>query len=80
MATMFANINQSAPWWYKRLETGLIAVLIPSYTAMITALPLADSKKVFWLAGGAFFGAIVKFVGVLMGSPINGNGNGKLVQ
>lgn len=77
MGNIFKNINENAPRWYKRFETGMIAVFIPAFTGFITSVPMADNKKVYYLAGSVFVGGLVKFVGVMIGvSNGNGNGNG----
>lgn len=76
MSDLFKNINTNAPWWYKRFETGMITIMVPAFTAFITSIPMSDDKKVYYLAGGVLFAAVVKFIGVLMGSSVNGNGNG----
>lgn len=77
MGTIFSNINSNAPWPYKRFETGMIAILIPTFTGFITSIPMTDNHKVYYLAGSVFLGGLVKFIGVLLGvSNGNGNGNG----
>lgn len=68
MATVNVNnINRNAPKWWKRLESGLLIGLVPSYTGFITATPLEDSIKVWALAGGAFFAGLVKTIGIFLG-------------
>lgn len=68
MATVsINNYNQNAPQWWKRLETACIMFFVPSFTAMIVALPIGDSKKIWWEAGAAFFAGLLKGVGILLG-------------
>ena len=72
MATLHVNnVHKNAPWWWKRLESALLAGLIPAFTGFITVTPLTDEHKVWALAGSGFLGGIIKFAGILLGA--NGN-------
>lgn len=70
---MIQNVNRNAPWWWKRLETALLVGLIPTYTGFITSIPMPDHDKVWMLAGGAFFGGIVKSIGLFLGDKKDEN-------
>lgn len=74
MATLsVSNYNQNAPQWWKRLETACITFLVPSFISMIMAIPLDDHKRVLYTAGAAFFGGLLKAIGILMGESTNGD-------
>lgn len=64
------NVNKNAPWWWKRIEAGLLMGLVPAYTGLIMAMPLTHEEKELAIAGGAFFGGVVKTIGLCLGENI----------
>ena len=61
------NYDQNAPKWWKRLESALLAGLIPAFTGFITSIPMTDNHKVWALAGSGFLVGLIKFTGILLG-------------
>lgn len=74
MATLnINNVHQNAPKWWKKLESGLLIGLVPSFTGFITAIPMEDHEKVWALAGAGFFTGIIKTIGIFLGESDKDN-------
>lgn len=65
------NANKNAPFWWKRLESGLLIGLVPAFTGFITAIPMLEHEKVLALAGAGFFTGIIKTIGIFLGENDN---------
>lgn len=63
------NYDKNAPIWWKRIESALLAGLIPAFTGFITSIPMTNEHKVWALAGSGFFVGFLKFIGILLGEP-----------
>lgn len=63
-----SQINENAPVTYKRIETAVVLVLIPAFTTFVMSLDITSAKQTTLISCAVFSGAIVKAVGVFLGS------------
>lgn len=70
MPTKFglSQVNNEAPIIYKRIESAVIAVIIPAFSALIMSMNITAEKQTQYIAISVFVGAIVKAVGVMLGT------------
>lgn len=63
-----ANTNRPAPSWWRKLENGLLMILIPAVVAIITGWGGLDDVKTTRLLLLINVGvvAVIKFIGYLM--------------
>ena len=63
-----SNVNRPAPHWWRKLENGLLMILIPAVVAMLMGWGFDDESKanrVILLINTGLV-ALIKFVGVML--------------
>lgn len=66
-----SQANEDAPVIYKRIESAVIIVLIPGFTAFVMSMTIAATFQKELIAGAIFFGALVKSIGVCLGQSVD---------
>lgn len=64
------QIDSPPPQWWRRLERALIIVVVPGATTFVTTIVESERMEVLALSSLTFFTAIVKGVGIFLGTDL----------